>query len=1317
MGSLKKILAVVVVITMLASFMIPSFAATTTTKTALEKATDLNNMGLYKGTSTTSFVPNLEGSLTREQGIALVVRLMGKDAEAQAVTSAQLATAAAKFSDFATISSDEFKKDVAFGVAEGFILGMGNGTLQPKSNLTGNQFAKMVLVALEYAQDTDFNFANSAVFLAGKAGDDVVEAAKTANTGILRSSAVVMGYGALLATVNGQAIKGIDVLVAAGAVTPAQATAAGLTLTAVPTATPVVTATASADLVTATPTATADVVTAVKVVSTSAINGTTETSLTGSVKVTSNIQVVFDKDLDVATVVSANVYLKQNGIKQLATVTYNAAKKMATIDPTSYLTAAKEYELTVENVKSAEGATAPKYTTKFTTSSNAVVTAALFDSANAEVANNLALATFDADLDGGNLSETGENFVIQFNADMDYNTLNSTNVKMYDVTDSAYIVITALAAGVNGTDKYLWINNTGLVATHKYRLTIKASASDLAGNTLGEDYNATFYCLGTAPTYGTFTPADAATNVYPSITAGSGQSAFRWQVAVTKDLDPKTVVGTNVYMTETISGAVVAATVSYDAGARYIQIIPTANLKEGTGYTVTIKNVKDTDGLGLTDRKDATALTFTTGDFTKPTLVSVTPVNATEGFAITSPVALVFSEKMNDTTFTLGTNVKMLDASNSDAAFANFTSWLKSWSADGKTLSLTPTSDNELLPNRTYKLVLEKDVLADSSTNANKVADKITTAFTTSNTATDVVDKARLSGFTTNDTELLVGALNVDVAKTDTIDFTFTNALKTDTATYILDDLVKVERYVAETGIWKTVSTANDAAANVVGVTLANSNKTIELESPDSWTQDADTAIDETAAGAGLLIQDTQYRITLAGTIKDANDNGIGAKTYTFTTGTKPTVDTTYSYPAKFVQGIPVAAPYIVAMIGDTESKLDQSTLNSTTVTMVKSSDNSAAPYTLAYVKPAKSATVVATAGSAADETGTTNLVVTDSSEFSVGDIITVADTTLMGYCVVAIPGATALTLDRALSTDIAAVSAITKKQGVVYKLNTNGEMSSYTEYQVRVNGVKDVAGNTVDSTTYAFRTVANPATLAVVSQTIANNQTSVPVNAAIEFTFNEEIPVGVVTRDTAILAVAGADGTTAAKVVALQKQTGPAVVPGTIKIDNTNKKVIKVVPYGLLEADTIYNISINGTISSVALGDGKKLGDNVTLSFRTEATASVKPTITTAKFFDLDKDGVTDVGDMLVITYSAGSQALAGVDPNTKFAVTSGTLAVASTATSTDGATTLTITMVGASPANAIVPGVSKIAAKAAFTDATGNAFDTGDVTITAGN
>ena len=147
----------------------------------------------------------------------------------------------------------------------------------------------------------------------------------------------------------------------------------------------------------------------------------------------------------------------------------------------------------------------------------------------------------------------------------------------------------------------------------------------------------------------------------PTVTAtihANGQTniAINTKVGVTfsEAMDPLTITNANFSLRESISGAVVAGTVSY-SGVNAL-FVPESNLKSYTKYTVTVKGspsgVKDV--LGNMMANDF-IISWTTGaapDTTAPWVIGTINANGATDVAINTAVGATFSEAMNPLTIT-----------------------------------------------------------------------------------------------------------------------------------------------------------------------------------------------------------------------------------------------------------------------------------------------------------------------------------------------------------------------------------------------------------------------------------------------------------------------------------------------------------------------------------------------------------------------------------------------------------------------------------------------------------------------------------------
>ena len=145
-----------------------------------------------------------------------------------------------------------------------------------------------------------------------------------------------------------------------------------------------------------------------------------------------------------------------------------------------------------------------------------------------------------------------------------------------------------------------------------------------------------------APTLAATQPSNGATNVL----VGAPITA-----TVTRALDPATVNASNVTLRR-VDGALVPATVAYDANAKRITITPTNLLDSVTPFTVGISTaVKSTDGVPL---PVAVSWTFTAGN-DPPSVLAKSPAAGATGVPTSSVVSAVFSRDMDVSSITAAT--------------------------------------------------------------------------------------------------------------------------------------------------------------------------------------------------------------------------------------------------------------------------------------------------------------------------------------------------------------------------------------------------------------------------------------------------------------------------------------------------------------------------------------------------------------------------------------------------------------------------------------------------------------------------------------
>jgi len=229
MKNLKKVLAVLVVISVISTLLVPAFADSFSYE---KEAEILYRLGLYKGTSETEYVPNLEGKLDRQTGVVMLLRLFGQEDDALEIPMDEAAqTLAAKFKDAADIA-DWAQRQVAYAVEKGYVKGYPDGTFLPNADLNGLAFCSLILQQLGY--DGDFVF-DEAAYKLQEFGGLTAEQAEAFNNknGINRDSMVGIAFSALQAVYKATGKTVIEVLVENGNVSKELAIELGVLLKAI----------------------------------------------------------------------------------------------------------------------------------------------------------------------------------------------------------------------------------------------------------------------------------------------------------------------------------------------------------------------------------------------------------------------------------------------------------------------------------------------------------------------------------------------------------------------------------------------------------------------------------------------------------------------------------------------------------------------------------------------------------------------------------------------------------------------------------------------------------------------------------------------------------------------------------------------------------------------------------------------------------------------------------------------------------------------------------------------------------------------------
>lgn len=293
-------------------------------------------------------------------------------------------------------------------------------------------------------------------------------------------------------------------------------------------------------------------------------------------------------------------------------------------------------------------------------------------------------------------------------------TLNSTNIQLQKVSDSSSIPLTFQGVS-NGNQTVTFTQTSGKLSDlTNYKIVINPSALiDYNGNSMGASSSqiAASFTTGdsVAPTLVTVNPSNGATNQSKTPTIN---------ITFSEPMNTANLTTSNIKLT-TESGTLVAGTsiVVSNSNQTATVNLNSLPLSDTTSYKLVLNQTQLTDNSGnqLGNNPDYVATTFTTGDFTAPTLSSTIPLNGATGVTVESAISLTFSESMDTTTLTT-TSVKLQKASNNSEVTLN----APSFSNANKTATFQPASS--LTAGESYNIVINPSVIKDVAGNALGVA-------------------------------------------------------------------------------------------------------------------------------------------------------------------------------------------------------------------------------------------------------------------------------------------------------------------------------------------------------------------------------------------------------------------------------------------------------------------------------------------------------------------------------------------------------------------------------------------------------------------
>jgi hypothetical protein len=196
MKDVRKVFAFVLTLTLLLSFCYPSSVFASDSFKYETEANYLHDMGLYTGTSLDAFIPDLGLTVPKEQGVAILIRVLGLEGYALDLSEDAVSGALDAFSDSPAISGWA-RHYVAAGVIKSLVNGNPDGNFGPGDPMDARMMAKLILCSAGYAVDS--NAYQAGPYILKDNGAYTLEQAQyfMGKTSLIRDDLVGMTFNAL----------------------------------------------------------------------------------------------------------------------------------------------------------------------------------------------------------------------------------------------------------------------------------------------------------------------------------------------------------------------------------------------------------------------------------------------------------------------------------------------------------------------------------------------------------------------------------------------------------------------------------------------------------------------------------------------------------------------------------------------------------------------------------------------------------------------------------------------------------------------------------------------------------------------------------------------------------------------------------------------------------------------------------------------------------------------------------------------------------------------------------------------------------------
>ncbi|OGI94776.1 hypothetical protein A3I84_01375, partial [Candidatus Nomurabacteria bacterium RIFCSPLOWO2_02_FULL_36_8] len=388
-------------------------------------------------------------------------------------------------------------------------------------------------------------------------------------------------------------------------------------------------------------------------------------------------------------------------------------------------------------------------------------------------------------------------------------------------------IVSNSATGLSSSSLRLDNAAGSLSTSTAYTLTMTTGIKDLAGNPLAANQVVTFT---TGSTGGTNTTPPFVQSSQPQ--PGSQTHPISAPIKLTFSQDMASSGGGDITSVANVGlftdsfgvpGTAVTTTKTYDSATKTLTLTPSANLTASTGYVVKV-NTTATSTTGAAFPQPY-FLSFKTAsgaaDTTAPTVLGVSPANATTGVALGSTVNAGFSEDMDPATIISG-RVKLALTSDLNATVSGTVTY----GQQSRSASFAPST--ALTANTSYTFTIVSGVSGVKDLSGNALASNYTSTFTT--TASADITKPLIS---------FANADNFSVA------VTFSEQVKSGAGPNAADNI------------------ANFALESPVGSSISLGGKTVVYE-----------AGTKTARITGLSLQNgNTFKVTVQPVVQDLSSN------------------------------------------------------------------------------------------------------------------------------------------------------------------------------------------------------------------------------------------------------------------------------------------------------------------------------------------------------------------------------------------------------------------------------------------------------------